>query len=337
MKSFVRTALISTTILTSAAASGASFAQTGTATTTTTAQPAQNIRTVRVTAGGPIRIPADLDRNVSLEVNQAQIIDVIKQLMEAAKIESYTIDPSLSRAPITLVLKNVKLSSALESLSNAPGFAGLEVTVEETTGKPATIKISGRRSRTSLYLPGGIASSVSADISRDVERALAQAQRSAADAARIGTARGSMVNGASYSLFVAPRLPETRVRLDVRNSDIRNALKDILKQAGVDFALEDDVPENVKRSFTFENVPIETALDVVCKSAEVGWRAERVGGPATATASRSTTPGSPKILVRIGKKYVRRAGISDIYNLVAPGTLITPANPLAPARPSPGP
>ena len=88
-------------------------------------------------------------------------------------------------------------------------------------------------------------------------------------------------------------LPNKRVSLDKKNADVRECLKDILKQADLSFALADDLPSDAK-SFTFSNVPIATALDMICESIEVGWTAERSGD------------GKP--VVRVGKRYKSRSG-----------------------------
>ena len=71
---------------------------------------------------------------------------------------------------------------------------------------------------------------------------------------------------------------------------MRDILKEMLNKVDVGIALEDDVPDT-KHSFTFENVPLAVALDVVCRSVDIGWRAEKQ---------------AEKWVIRVGKKYARR-------------------------------
>jgi hypothetical protein len=128
---------------------------------------------------------------------------------------------------------------------------------------------------------------------------LREAMRAAEDATR---------QARIYSLQAigTARLGDARVKLDVRNASIRDSLKDILKQAGLDYALEDDVPDDVKRSFTFENVPIATALDVICRSVDIGWSVQRTVETVDPSSRSTDKRSKSKTVVLIGKKYARR-------------------------------
>jgi len=81
-------------------------------------------------------------------------------------------------------------------------------------------------------------------------------------------------------------LPDTRVSLDKKKTDPRELLRDVLKQANLAYAIGDDLPSEPK-SFTFENVPLTTALNMICESIGASWTTER------------GTDGKP--VVRIGK------------------------------------
>lgn len=81
-------------------------------------------------------------------------------------------------------------------------------------------------------------------------------------------------------------LPTTLVSIDKHKSDPRDILKDLLKQADVSYVLSDDLPEE-KKSFTFSDVPLATALNTICESIGARWWTE--AGP------------SGKVIVHIAK------------------------------------
>ena len=85
-------------------------------------------------------------------------------------------------------------------------------------------------------------------------------------------------------------LPNKKVSLDKVKTDPREALKEVLKQAGLSYAIGDDLPSDPK-SFTFSDVSITTALDMICESIGASWSTER--GP------------DGKSVVRIGKAHSR--------------------------------
>jgi hypothetical protein len=97
-----------------------------------------------------------------------------------------------------------------------------------------------------------------------------------------------------------------RVSLDKKNTDVRECFKELLKDADVSYALADDLPTDAK-SFTFSNVPLSTALDMICESIEVGWSAEQ--GP----------DGKP--IVRIGKRYRGRSRQSSLGERFTSGSI----------------
>lgn len=284
--------------------------------------------------------PAWLEAKISLDVSNISIADALAKVLDAAKVVGSKIDNASAVSTdtkITLKVENVATRDAIAAIARLGG-AGAFITTENDK---YTIIL---RKRTTTFTAPIVVTPGSTSITAETQQRIAEATRDYANAARL---RANSALGYSYNL-----LPSKQVSLDVRNKNVRDTLKTILNQADVDYVLEDDVPENVKKSFTFENVPLSTALDVICQSANVGWRSEH----SDQSAGRK---GSSRYIVRIGKRYAsRRFGFggssqgSRVYTaapdfsvdfqsgqrlsadaLFAP--LLTPPPPSAPALPSP--
>jgi hypothetical protein len=153
---------------------------------------------------------------------------------------------------ISMKLVNVPVVKALDGLTEAIGVGW----VAESEGNAVTIRIVKLRSTVTVS---------------DLQRQQA----------------GGFGGGGFGGQGGVP-LPAVRVSIDRRDAPMRDVLGDVLRQAKLDLAVDDDVPADQKRSFTFENVTVGTALDAICQSAGLGWRAEQ-------------TPGG--VLVRVGKRY----------------------------------
>jgi hypothetical protein len=158
---------------------------------------------------------------------------------------------------ISMKLVNVPVVKALDSLTKAIGVGW----VAESEGHTVLIRI--------VKLKSTVTAS-------DMRRQQA------------GGFGGGGYGGGGFGGQNSVPLPAVRVGVARRDAPIRDVLGDVLRQAKLDFAVDEDVPADDKHSFTFENVAITTALDVVCQSAGLGWRAEQ-------------TPGG--VLVRVGKRY----------------------------------
>jgi hypothetical protein len=234
-----------------------------------------------------VAMPAWMSKEVSLDIRALGVLDAVKKVLLAAGVDADKVEADFELpkdVQITLSLKGARANDALAGIARLGGAVAY---VSETNGKTSvvlrkrqtavapnvyTLNADGYRSAIAA-LPGVPSPGI---VDNQVRRALTMAQNTIREVP------------AFVTVMSARSLPDKRVSLDKRGADVRDALKDVLKQAGIDYALEEDVPEKLKRSFTFENVPIGTALDVICKSAEIGWRAERSGD---------------KTIVRVGKKY----------------------------------
>jgi hypothetical protein len=252
---------------------------------------ADNLR-VRTTAAAA---PAWLEEKITLEVKEVSIPDAIKKILETAKVKESTVDTEVKLPTDFRLSFSIKDVAVRDVLAAVARFGGAVAYVGEMDKK---VTITLRKRTVEVAQPmiitttnGGTTYSVGAQ--REVNQALAEARRYRDEAAKYVTATGSFSFGGAS-------LPSKTVSLDKRNADVRDSLKSVLKEAGVDYALEDDVPEDVKKSFTFENVPISTALDVICQSAGIGWRTEPSGTTGEGKNKKV------KLLVRIGKKYASR-------------------------------
>lgn len=231
-------------------------------------------------------MPAALKAKIDLDARDMPVLDALKFVLDGAKMPYEVAPDATSDAKITMTLKGVPAYYALMMLTRE---AKLGWVYEKKDGKESVrlVKlIPAKGSRITLSGQNNFRVEMP-DIPNTV--------RTYVNGAR--AASGSAY--APYIAYGSPLLPDTHVKLDVRSADIRDTLKKVLEQAKLDYVLEEDVPEDIKRSFTFENVPVATALDVVCKSAEIGWRAERR---------------EKKAFIRIGKKYARgtRYSVSPI-------------------------
>jgi predicted RNA-binding Zn-ribbon protein involved in translation (DUF1610 family) len=239
-----------------------------------------------------------LKTRVELEAKEMSVVDALKSVLEQAKVK-YEIDADVpTNKKITMTLKNVPLSFVLGLLTREAEIGWHYMKKD----KESSIKITKNKQNIFAIMPGGAMRVESTQ--RLVDEAMARASAATAHIDRL-----------TWNAYYPAPLPEKLVKIDVRNGNVRDIFKDVLKQADLDYALEDDVPEDVKKSFTFENIPIGMALDVISRSAEVGWRSERQGRGKEA-----------KTIVRIGKKYVARRTIygSATYPATIPAPVAMP-------------
>ncbi len=210
------------------------------------------------------------EKSLDIKVKEGTVLDVIKQICEKAGLD-YEIEDAIEiKGQVSITMSDVSVGNALD---NAAGWLGGGWKAERKGNKTKILfgkKYSGPGFKWSMG-PGGAG------------------QVFSAPTPGVALLPDLPIVG---SLFRST-LPNKRVSLDKKNADVRECLKDILKQADLSFALADDLPSEAK-SFTFSNVPIATALDMICESIEVGWTAERSGD------------GKP--LVRVGKRYKSRSG-----------------------------
>lgn len=250
--------------------------------------------------------PTWMSNRVSLNVKSVTVAQAAREVLDKAGVKNYTLflsggpaylvkdgqlfggqsEENFARPyanPVTLTAQSVTAEDALKRIASA---AGVEFSFRTEDNQLTVMASKTAAGFGTVYTIG---SQLATDLA--VVNALKRAQKAAGNVQMFLSPNATDYRSAYSSTFLrsGATLPDTRVKLDVRGGDVRDALQNVLKQANLDYALEDDVPESPKRSFTFENVPVATALDVLCKSADIGWRAETHGG---------------KTLVRVGKKYV---------------------------------
>lgn len=221
-------------------------------------------------------------KKIDLDVRDISVLDAIKQILEKADLSEYEIAPEVAEIAkdrkVTLVFRDIRANDALASVCRLAGG----VAMSETSNGKTKISIIKRNAAQARVFTLGTPwpGRNSPQFEAQIQEAIAQANRA--------VSRYTFSVGSGFGLDKA--LAEKRVNIDVRKKDVRDVLKDLLNKADVGIALEDDVPDT-KHSFTFENVPLSVALDVVCRSVDIGWRAEKQGG---------------KTVIRIGKKYNAR-------------------------------
>ncbi|WP_395145705.1 hypothetical protein [Armatimonas sp.] len=198
-------------------------------------------------------------KKLDIEVKDGTALDIVKQICEKAGLEYELEEGIKSNVQVKITMKGISVGNALD---NAAGWLDCGWKAEKKGDK---IKISFSKKH-----PGpGFNFRISAPSVPFL-----------GDLPVIG-------NRFRSAIFLSKR-----VSLDKKNTDVRECFKELLKDADLSYALADDLPTDAK-SFTFSNVPLSTALDMICESIEVGWVAE--SGP----------DGKP--VIRIGKRYKSRS------------------------------
>jgi hypothetical protein len=176
---------------------------------------------------------------------------------------------------ITMRILNAPLPKALDSLTNAIGIGWLP----EKRGGSITIRFVKLRN-TVTY------SDLVNRLTVSNGQNTVYSGMAPATTVYSGVAGNYSQSGGRY--MNASSLPPTLVKIDVRDKPVREALRTVLEEAKLEFAIDEDVPADLKKTFAFEGISIGTALSVICQSAGIGWRNEQ------------TPNGS---LVRISKRY----------------------------------
>ena len=234
-----------------------------------------------------------LDKKVDIEVKDASPADLLKTVLEKIGLGDTKIPEGVAKreGKYSLSMNGVRAGDALQT---ACQIAGVRSIVRIRDGKPSLTLTPGGRDN-SFFIPW--TGQAAAPDRRQLE-ALVRGTMPRPQVA-MPAVRASNLAG-RYAIAVAgPKLPDKRVSLDVRKHNLRDLLKDVLKQADVDFILEDGVPDDVKKSFTFEDVPLSAALDAICRSADLGWWTETK---------------DKKLVVHIGKSIglFRSRGVSEM-------------------------
>lgn len=217
------------------------------------------------------------EKTLDIQVKDGTALDVIKQICEKAGITYELEDKVSGDNKVSIAMRGVSVGNALD---NAAGWLGCGWKAEKKGDK---VKVYfGKK-----YPGPGYRWGISPNGAGQVFTTATPSMPLLPDIPIIG------------NLFRTSPSLSKRVSLDKKNTDVRECFKELLKDAELSYALADDLPSEPK-SFTFSNVPLSTALDMICESIEVGWVTEN--GP----------DGKP--LVRIGKRYKGRSrlGSSDV-------------------------
>ena len=215
---------------------------------------------------------------LDIEIKDGTALDIVKQICEKAGLEYEIEDGLKSNAQVKITMKGISVGNALD---NAAGWLDCGWKAEKKGDK---VKISFSKKH-----PGpGFNFRMGAGRTGQAFSTAAPSVPFLGDLPIVG------------SLFRSATLPSKRVSLDKKNTDVRECFKELLKDADLSYALADDLPTDAK-SFTFSNVPLSTALDMICESIEVGWVAE--SGP----------DGKP--VIRIGKRYKSRSRSTSNENV----------------------
>jgi hypothetical protein len=276
------------------------------------------VRTVYIGESSRIATTAQatvLKGKITLDANNLSLREAIKSVADQAKIPVEFAEDFPADARVTMTLKGVPAADALRLLTREGGVQWrYEQTIKDgkksevikvgkklaVSSRGTAISVVGAPSTDALIrIPGSEDSAAQASseamiASKEVQKAIRSALEASRDAMRTYNIPQA------FTTYRSANLPDKRVKLDSRNAKIRDVLKDVLKQANLAYALDNDVPEDVRRSFTFENVPVATALDLITRSVEIGWRAQQQK--------------DGKTLILIGKKYATPFGSFRLMN-----------------------
>lgn len=86
----------------------------------------------------------------------------------------------------------------------------------------------------------------------------------------------------------APGISEKLVTVDLRKKSLKECFEAVLKPTRLDYILEGSFPAGPLRTYAWEGLPLDLALDVLCANGVVGWSAELRNG---------------KPYIKVGKRY----------------------------------
>lgn len=218
--------------------------------------------------------PAWLEKKIDLDIRNASVLDAVKGVLAAAGAGKANVDTEIeipSEMRLTLAVKGVRARDALAAVARLGGA----VAYVSQTDDLAAVQLRPRTENAPMVIPMTPNPLILSD--------------------------NPLAN-----LFQGDRraLSGKSVSVDKRDAEVREILKDVLTRADVAFIF-DEIPENVKRSFVFENVPLPSALDLICQSADLAWSVTGTGDrtvvrifkPTPRRPSRSgrtTTPGATR-------------------------------------------
>ncbi|WP_309706930.1 hypothetical protein [Armatimonas sp.] len=225
-------------------------------------------RTTNVFITGNAERYKDLpDKKIDIKVQEGTALDVVKAICEKAGLD-YELDKDLkNESKVSMTMTGVSVGNALD---NAAGLLRCGWKAEKKGDK---VKIYFGKKYPGPSLFGGTGRVV------------------------LPTMPELPIVGNLFTRTTS--LPSKRVSLDKKSTDVRECLKDILQQADLSYALADDLPSDPK-SFTFSNVPLATALAMICGSIDLGWSTE------------GSADGKP--VVKVGKRYKGRSSSRSSFS-----------------------
>lgn len=189
--------------------------------------------------------PAWLEKKIDIDIRNASVKDAVKSVLAAAGVAKFdfateTDIPTEMR--LTVAVKGVRARDALAAVSRLGGA----VAYVSQSDKETVIQLRPRTENAPIVIPMPNQPRILPDIPTI-----------------FGNGRAALAN--------------KKVSLDRRDTDLRDILKELLKKAEVDFVLEDGVPDDARRSFVFNDIPLSSALDLICQSADLAWSVNQTG------------------------------------------------------------
>jgi hypothetical protein len=226
---------------------------------------------------------------VSLELNSKNPEDAFFSLMKQIAAD-YDIDPAfyslgsneldLPERALNMKLTNASAARALDTFCQALGV-GWWAEKPENTVMVHLVKLQSTMSKLDMLAQFGV----------DVQAFAAPARAMAEQATRM--AELELAAAALGDLG----LSDTRVKAEATTPrEVKTIIEELCKQAGLVFAIDSDVPSMTK-TLAFENVPIKTALEALCATANLSMSVSKKGEKTVVTfsvAEKNEKPGKAK-------------------------------------------
>lgn len=209
---------------------------------------------------------------IDLELKDAEPQEAFQQLIKQINAD-YDIDPAfypfggaemdLPERALNMKLTKASAARALDSFCQALGIGWWAEKVDDTV-MVHIVKLQGTIGKMDMLASFGVS----------LPAIAAQAAR--------GTELGIALTGLDTGL-----LPNKLVKADATSPrDVKTLIEDLCKQAGLVFAIDSDVPSTSK-ALAFENVPIKTALETLCATANLSMSVSKKGEKTVVTFSKA--------------------------------------------------
>jgi hypothetical protein len=269
----------------------------------------------RISPRTTVRCPEWLRKTIALELKDTPSPEAIEDVLKLAEVPTLVDASSRSRLPggyvtgrsgrgvpmalygrqVSLSVKNVTVEDALQEIARQ-AQVDLEFYSLPQGRWRVVVREAELQSANNLFIAGAPQKAI---VSPEIARALEQANNDVSELSRsdasvdtrnggrggfgggnLAAKRSSLPVVQSLARPPAPGISERLVTLDVRKKSLRECFDAVLKPTGVSYALEGDFPLTPLRTFAFEDVPLDLALDLMVASGRIGWSAElRDGKP----------------------------------------------------------